>query len=84
LKAPPGKLTPKILKAVIEAGVPYANQLIAAAPKSIKKAQRDEITYFRHLKANHYSPKTPLAPYTSADARRLLDFQHKHCGIKGP
>jgi hypothetical protein len=80
---PPSRVTPKLFKAVVETALPYANQLTSAAPNSIKKAQRDEITYLRHIRANHYS-QTPLAPYTPAEAGQLLDFQHKQCGITGP
>jgi hypothetical protein len=25
-----------------------------------------------------------LAPYTQADAAKLLHYQHAHCGITGP
>jgi hypothetical protein len=40
------------------------------------------MAYFVHLKANHYAPSTPLAPWTLAEVKRITNFEKTQCGIK--
>ena len=54
-----GKLTPKIFKAVIDAGQGYGARLVAAAPPSIKAATKHEVAWLAKAKANGYNPATP-------------------------
>lgn len=79
-----GRLTPRILRAVIAAGQGYGPRLIAAAPPSIKAATKHEVAWLARVKANGYNPATPGGAYTPADARKLIAFQHAKCGITGP
>ncbi len=79
-----GKLTPKLFKAVIEAGQGYGAGLIAAAPSSIKAATKHEVAWLAKARANGYNPATPGGAFSAADARKLIAFQHAHCGITGP
>jgi hypothetical protein len=79
-----GKLTPQIFKAVIVAGQGSGARLVAAAPASIKAATQHEVAWLAKVKANGYNPATPGGAFTAADARKLIAFQHAHCGITGP
>ena len=79
-----GKLTPQIFKAVLVAGAGDGPKLVAAAPASIKAATQHEVAWFAKVKANGYNAATPPGSFTAADARKLIAFQHAHCGITGP
>jgi len=79
-----GHLTPQIFKAVLLAGAGYGPKLVAAAPASIKSATQHEVAWFAKVKANGYNPATPTGTFTAADAKKLILFQHVHCGITGP
>jgi hypothetical protein len=70
-------------KGAIDAALAGRSHILAVTPKSIKKAMTHELTYFAHVKANHYNLKTPLAPYTIADVKQLANFQRTKCGITG-
>ncbi len=78
---PTGKVPLSAWKAVIDAGLAARSRILAVTPKSIKKAMTDELTYFARIKANHYSLKTPLAPFTIAEVKQLGNFQRTKCGI---
>jgi len=69
--------------AIFETALRERSKLLAITPPEIKKAQRDELTFFAHLKANHYSTTTPLAPLTLAEIHQLAAFQRTKCGISG-
>jgi len=75
-------VTPSIWKRVVDAADTIGDRLIAIAPSPIKTAVRHEIAYFRHIKANHYSKTTPLAPMTAAEAGQITNFEKTQCGIK--
>jgi hypothetical protein len=70
--------------ALIGYAVRHKAQLLAATPAVIKKAQTDELTFYTHLVGSGFSPKTAMAPFTLAESKKLLDYQHAHCGITGP
>ena len=78
---PTGKVPLSAWKAVIDAALAGRKKILVVTPASIKKAMTDELTYFAHVKANHYSLNTPLAPYTVAEAKQLGNFQRTQCGI---
>ncbi len=78
----PSKITPTMWKKVVDAAVANGSTYIALAPSSIKTAVVHQMAYFRHIKANHYSKTTPLAPMTLADVKKLTDFERTQCGIK--
>ncbi len=80
---PANQVSNKTRIAVYEYAIAHRSQLLSIAPAVIKKAQADELTFFARLKANHYSPTTPLAPMTIADVKQLSAFQRTKCGIKG-
>jgi len=81
---PQSELPDRVRIAVIEAALKGRSQLLAITPTEIKRAQRDELEYFAHLKANHYAWRTtPRAPLTVAELRQLANFQRTKCGIKG-
>jgi hypothetical protein len=80
---PQDKVTQKQRVAVYEAALKQKGKLLSITPKSIKTAQQHELTFFANLKANHWSPTTPLAPMTIADIHKLSAFQRTQCGIKG-
>jgi hypothetical protein len=69
--------------AIFEAALAGRSKLLAITPPEIRKAQRDELTFFAHLKANHYATTTPLAPLTIAEIHQLAAFQRTKCGISG-
>ena len=69
--------------AIFEAALRERSKLLAITPPEIKKAMRDELTFFAHLKANHYAPTTPLTPLTIAEVKQLSAFQRTKCGITG-
>jgi len=77
----PSKITPILWKKVVDAAVSNGGEFIALAPGSIKTAVTHEIAYYRHIKANHYSTTTPLAPMTLADVKKIMDFERTQCGI---
>jgi hypothetical protein len=77
----PTKITPVMWKKVVDAAVANGSKYIALAPTSIKTAVVHQIAYFRHIKANHYSRTTPLAPMTLADIKRISNFERTQCGI---
>jgi hypothetical protein len=81
---PINTVPPKAQKAVISAGLAHRTQILALTPTVIKKATSDELTYFAHLRASGYSLQVSPAPFTVAEARQLLIFQHAKCGITGP
>jgi hypothetical protein len=81
---PPVQVSTKALRAVITYAAAHRMELLAATPAEIKTAQTHELVYFTHLVVTKFSPRTPLLPYTHTDAVTLLDYQHAHCGIKGP
>lgn len=79
---PTGKVPLSAWKGVIDEALAKRRQVLAVTPSSIKKAMTHELTYFAHIKANHYNLKTtPLAPYTIADVTTLANFQRTQCGI---
>ncbi len=69
--------------AIYETALRERSKLLAITPPEIKKAQRDELTFFAHLKANHYATRTPLTPLTIAEIHQLAAFQRTKCGITG-
>ena len=69
-------------KKVVDAAAAHGDKFIAIAPSSIKTAVTHQIAYFRHIKANHYSKTTPLAPMTLADVKKITDFERTQCGIR--
>jgi hypothetical protein len=69
-------------KNVVDAAAAHGDEFIALAPSSIKTAVKHQIAYFKHIKANHYSKTTPLAPMTLADVKKITDFERTQCGIK--
>jgi hypothetical protein len=77
----PAKITPAMWKTVVDEAVANGSRYIALAPSSIKTAVVHQIAYFRHIKANHYSRTTPLAPMTLADVKKISDFERTQCGI---
>jgi len=79
-----GRLTPQIFRAVIAAGQGYGDRLVAAAPPSIKAATQHEVAWLARAKANGYNLATPGGTFTATDSRKLIAFQHAHCGITGP
>jgi hypothetical protein len=76
--------SPSIQRALITYTVKHKARLLSITPAAIKTAMSHELTYYGHLVASGFSQKTPLAPFTIADSRKLLDFQHRRCGITGP
>ena len=60
------------------------SRFIALAPASIKTAVTHQMAYFVHLKANHYSQWTPVAPWTLAEVKKIANFEKTQCGIKFP
>lgn len=68
-------------KKVVDLAAAHGDKFIALAPGSIKTAVRHQIAYFKHIKANHYSRTTPLAPMTLADVQKITDFERTRCGI---
>ena len=77
-----GKLSPAAWKNVVDAAVAGRSRFIDAAPSSIKTAVTHEMAYFAHIKANHYSQTTPLAPWTLAEVTKVTNFERTQCGIK--
>ena len=77
----PDKITPAMWKKVVDAAVANGSTYIALAPSSIKSAVVHQMAYFRHIKANHYSKTTPLAPMTLADVKKITNFERTQCGI---
>ena len=77
----PAKITPVMWKKVVDAAVANGDKYIALAPSSIKTAVTHQIAYFKHIKANHYSKTTPLAPMTLADVKKITNFERTQCGI---
>jgi hypothetical protein len=69
--------------AIFEAALREQAKLLAITPPTIKKAMRDELAFFAHLKANHYADTTPLTPLTIAEVNQLSAFQRTKCGITG-
>jgi hypothetical protein len=76
--------SPSIQKALITYTVKHKAKLLSITPTAIKTAMSHELTYYTHLVASGFSKSTPLAPFTIADSRKLLNYQHAHCGITGP
>jgi hypothetical protein len=76
------KVSPTAWKNVVDAAVAGRRRFIALAPASIKTAVTHEMAYFVHLKANHYSQSTPLAPWTLAEVKKITNFEKTQCGIK--
>jgi hypothetical protein len=76
--------SPRIQKALISYTVKRKAQVLSITPSAIKTAMSHELTYYSHLVANGFSKTTPLAPFTIADSKKLLAYQHAHCGITGP
>jgi hypothetical protein len=79
---PVNSITPSLWKKVVDAADAGGDRFIALAPSSIRTAVKHEIAYFRHIKANHYSRTTPLAPWTLAEVHQVTDFEKTQCGIK--
>ena len=78
----PGNKVPlKSQKALISATISQRTQILAVTPTVIKKAMTDLLTYYARLKARGYSNPALTAPLTIAEAGKLLDYQHKYCGI---
>jgi hypothetical protein len=69
-------------KKVVDAAVAGRNHYLALAPSSIKTAVKHQLSWFANVKANHYSSKTPLAPMTIADVKKITEFERTKCGIK--
>ncbi len=80
---PQNQVSNKTRIALFEYALAHRNQLLSITPAVIKTAQAHELAFFARLKANHYSPTTPLAPMTIADVKQLSAFQRTKCGIKG-
>ncbi len=78
----PSRITPVMWKKVVDMAVANGSKFIALAPSSIKTAVTHQIAYYKHIKANHYSKTTPLAPMTLADVKKITDFERTQCGIK--
>jgi hypothetical protein len=78
---PTNSITPSLWKKVVDAADAGGDRFIALAPNSIKTAVKHEIAYFRHIKANHYSRTTPLAPWTLAEVKQITTFERTQCGI---
>ena len=64
-----------------DAAVANGDEYIALAPSSIKTAVTHQVAYYKHIKANHYSTATPLAPMTLADVKKVTNFEKTQCGI---
>ena len=78
----PGNKVPlKSQKALISTAIAQRTQILAVTPTVIKKAMTDLLTYYARLKARGYSNPALTAPLTIAEAGKLLDYQHKYCGI---
>jgi hypothetical protein len=78
---PPGQVPLSSWKKVIDATLARQSQYIAIAPAPLKTAIKHQVAWFARVKANHYSLKTPLAPMTVADARKISAFEKAKCGI---
>ena len=78
---PGNKVSLKSQKALISATIAQRTQILAVTPTVIKKAMTDLLTYYARLKARGYSNPALTAPLTIAEAGKLLDYQHKYCGI---
>ena len=76
--------SPSVQKALVTYTVKHKAQILAITPAQIKTAMSHELTFYANLVANGFKRTTPLAPFSPADSKRLLDFQHAHCGITGP
>jgi hypothetical protein len=74
-------VSPSAWKKVVDAAATGGDRFIAIAPSSIKTAVRHQVAYFRHVKANHYSKTTPLAPLTVGEATQITNFEKTQCGI---
>jgi DNA polymerase III delta prime subunit len=57
------------------------DRFIALAPSSIRTAVKHEIEWFKRIKANHYSTRTPLGSWTVAEVRQITNFERTQCGI---
>jgi hypothetical protein len=79
---PTASVTPSMWKKVVDAAVAGRSKFLAVTPSSIKTAATHEMAYFAHLKANHYSRTTPLAPWTVAEVTQITNFEKTKCGIK--
>jgi len=71
-------------KDFVDATVAGRSRFIALAPASIKTAVTHQMAYFVRLKANHYSERTPVAPWTLAEVKKIVNFEKTQCGIKWP
>jgi hypothetical protein len=80
---PANKVPLSAVKGAFDAALKMRSKLLSVTPSSIKKAMTDELTWYTHVKANHYSLKTPLAPLTIAEIRQLGTYQRTKCGITG-
>jgi hypothetical protein len=69
-------------KKVVDLAVAQGDRFIALAPTEIKTAVKHEIVWFKHIKANHYSRMTPLAPWTLAEVKQITNFEKTKCGIR--
>lgn len=79
---PLANLPPRAWKGLVDAAVAQRSHLIAVAPSGIKKALTDELGWFAHIKANHYSKTTPPGSWTNAEIGQITTFERAKCGIK--
>jgi len=71
-------------KDFVDAMAESRSRFIALAPASMKTAVSHQMAYFVRLKANHYSQRTPVAPWTLAEVKKIVNFEKSQCGIKFP
>jgi hypothetical protein len=76
--------TPAQVKQIVTRTLAMRERLLAETPAEIKSATTHELTFFANWRESNDVNPTVLAPYTQADAAKLLHYQHAHCGITGP
>jgi hypothetical protein len=69
-------------KKVVDAAVAGRSHYLTLAPSSIKTAVKHQLAWFANVKANHYSLRTPIAPMTIGDVKKITEFERTKCGIK--
>ena len=76
--------TPAQLQRIVEKTLAMREELLAETPAEIKTATSHELTFFANWKESNDLNPTVLAPFSQADATKLMRYQHAHCGITGP
>jgi hypothetical protein len=76
--------TPAQVKQIVTRTLAMRETLLAETPAEIKAATSHQLTFYSNWQQSNDLNPTVLAPYSQADANRLLHYQHAHCGITGP